>query len=166
MANWANFEFNDDRFLILEEKEVYLPNDDGKFGSKPDKVERNVVSPKFYENFITAIPFFNNWGNGAYCKAETSQTIAGNLPIIIVTVGPYNCEKNVVEFRFILKSSLEKEAGWREKEVLKNAKEYEMEEYAMTGKCYALAKRITLITEDDGVTHSATWDTGLRKWVD
>ena len=167
--NWGKFTFNDNRFLILKEKVVYYPTDSGKsFHRKPDEVKREVVEPKHYENFVTSVPFFNNWGNGAYCRTCRVYTCAGYIPQTITTVAPYRTEKNVVTFRFISKYDLEKKAGWREKEVMRNAKEYEIEEYKEYFNPHypTYGKRITFITEDAGVTHSATWDTGRERWVD
>ena len=48
---------------------------------------------------------------------------------------------------------------------MQKAKEYESEKYACSNKCYGIAERIKFITEDDGVTHSATWDRYLERWV-
>lgn len=165
--NWRDFTFNDNRWLILKRKEVYYPTDSGKsFHRKPDEVKCEVVEPKHYENFVTSIPWFNNWNHGAYCRGVRNYTGAGYLPTTITTVAPYRTEKNIVTFRFINKRDLEEKAGWREKEVMRKAKEYESEKYVPTNVCYAIAERITFITEDDGVTHSATWDKHLERWVD
>ena len=163
--NWRDFTFNDNRWLILKEKVTYYPTDSGKsFHRKPDEVKCEVVEPKHYENFITSIPFFNNWGNGAYCRGVRTYTGAGYLPTNITTVGPDHCERNVVKFRFISKWELEKNAGWREKEVMQKAKRYESERYV--GKHGYSHERLTLVTEDTGVTASATFDFGQNRWVD
>ena len=163
--NWRKFTFNDNRWLILKEKVTYYPTESGKsFHRKPDEVEMTVVEPEHYENFITSIPFFNNWGSGAYCRGVRNYTPAGYLPTTITTVGPYRCEKNIVTFRFISKRELEENAGWREMEAMRKAKEYKTEKYVPGNACYAIAERITFIAED-GVTQSATWDKYLKRWV-
>lgn len=163
--NWRDFTFDNNRYLILKEKLTYFPTSSGKsFHKNPDEVERKIVEPEHYQNYITSIPFFNNFGYGAYCRGVRTYTQAGYLPTNITTVGPNRCEKNVVVFRFIDKDRMEEQAGWREKEVMRKAKQYETERY--TNRHGFSCERITLITEDDGVTHSATYDKGLERWVD
>lgn len=163
--NWRDFTFNDNRWLILKRKEVYYPTDSGKsFHRKPDEVKCEVVEPKHYENFVTSIPWFNNWNHGAYCRGVRNYTGAGYLPTTITTVAPYRTEKNIVTFRFISKHELEEKAGWREKEVMRKVKTFESERYV--GKYGYSHERLTLVTEDTGVTASATFDFGQNRWVD
>ena len=162
--DWRKFKFNDNRFVILKEKRVYSAMPCGRFRKLPDSFEYEVVEPKHYENFVTSVPFFNNWGNGAYCRCAVNQTRAGKIPTTITTVSPYRTEKHVVLFRFISKYDLEKSAGWREKEVLKNARSYKSEVYQ--NKNGYFDERLTFITDDTGVTASATYDFGSAGWVD
>lgn len=62
----ANFLFEDDRFLILFEKETF----EKKEGKWELETEREVVTPEFYTNYITAVPFFNSFSDGASCKVK------------------------------------------------------------------------------------------------
>ena len=165
--NWGKFKYTDNGYLILRTIETYEQTDSGKgFKRKPSEVEREVVSPEYYTNYVSAIPFFNNFGDGAYSRGVRSYTCAGYLPTTVTTVSPFREVKKIAKFRFISKSDLESKAGWREKTVMENAKEFESEKYVPTNVCYGIAERITFITEDEGVTHSATWDNHLKRWVD
>ena len=162
--DWRKFEFKDNRYIILRTIKTYERTDSGKSWKKnPSEVEQDIQSPEFYTNYITSIPFFNNWGDGAYCRGHYTYTIAGYLPTTVITVSPFQTVKKVAEFRFIYRPDLEESAGWREQEVLKNATEFNVETYQ---KDYGVHRRIEFINpKESGVTHSATWDTYGRKWV-
>ena len=102
------FLFTDDRFLIFFEKKTF----EKKEGKWELKTEREVVTPEFYTNYITAVPFFNNFGDGASCKVKESYTPAGKLPTTIVTIAPGKETKIVTNFVFLSKKEMEKSAGW------------------------------------------------------
>ena len=164
--NWGKFKFTDNRFIILQTLKTFSRTDSGKsWRSNPDKVENKVIPPEFYQNYVTAIPFFNNFFDHpeATCRAEQNYTHAGYLPTRITTISPFRETKVIAEFRFIPKEYLEESAGWREKEVLKNAKEFAEEVYRKDGGVH---RRVEFINpKESGVTHSATWDTYSRRWV-
>ena len=166
--DWRKFSFTDNGYIILQTLTEYSRTESGKsWRKKPDIVKREVINAEFYTNYVTAIPFFNNFGDGAYCRARKSYTCAGYLPTEIVTVGPNMCKKVVAEFEFINKTPLVESAGWREREVLDIAKNWSLEIYSdWNGGCAIFGRRITFHTDDTGVTASATWDTRLRRWVD
>lgn len=166
MSDWRNFSFKDNGVVVLMRKETYSRTESGKGWRKnPDEVENIVFDAERYENYVTAIPFFNNFGYGAYCRASCGYTFAGYIPVSITTVSPNREKKIIAHFDFIKKGDMEDKAGWREKEVLRNAVQYERETYIPVNG-YGIGSRITFITDDCGVTHSATWDTNLRRWVD
>ena len=109
----SNFLFTDDRFLILFEKK--------KEDKWELKTEREVVTPEFYTNYITAVPFFNNFGDGASCKVKESYTPAGKLPATVVTIAPGKETKIVTNFVLLSKREMKKSAGYKEKEILTHA---------------------------------------------
>lgn len=113
----ANFSFTDDRSLILFEKKTF----EKKEGKWELKTERKVVTPEFYTNYITAVPFFNNFGDRASCKVKESYTPAGKLPTAIMTIAPGKETKIVSSFVFLRKREMENRAGYREKEILIHA---------------------------------------------
>ena len=167
--NWRKFVYTGDSYLILMRKKEYSRTESGKSWRKnPDNVECCVYDAEHYTNYITAIPFFNNFGDGAYCRGRRNYTCAGYLPTEVVSVGPFNCKKVVAEFEFISKREMLEKAGWREKEVMAKAQRYERMNQVMLdqygGSHYSY--QLTLITDDKGVTESATWDSGRKEWVD
>lgn len=166
--DWGKFKYTDNGYIILRTLTEYRRTESGKsWRNKPESIKREIIPAEFYENYITAIPFFNNFENGAYCRARSSYTCAGYLPTTVTTVSPGKERKIVAEFEFVSKAPLEESAGWREREVMKNAKRFSLEIYSDWNSGHPIyGKRITFLTDDDGVTHSAMWDTGFRKWRD
>ena len=162
--NYRNFRFTNTGFVILRTIKTYSRTASGKsWKTKPDEIEQDVQSAEYYTNYIQSIPFFNNWGNGAYCRGHYNYTQAGYLPTEVVTVSPYQQTKKVATFEFLYKPDMERKAGWREKEVMEKATEFSVERYQ---KDVGYHRRIELINpKDDGVTHSATWDTYYKGWV-
>ena len=166
MANWGNFKFTDNGYLILRTLTEYERTESGKSWRKtPVSIVREVIPPEYYTNYISSIPFFNNWGDGASCRAKCEYTCAGYLPTQVVTIGPNHCKKIIAEFKFVNKRDMEERAGWREKTVIEKAERWSMEIYADLRR-HMNGRRITLMTDDSGVTASATWDTGRKEWVD
>lgn len=165
--NWRKFKFTGD-YVILVTITEFSSTPSGKSWRKtPVSVSRKVVSPEWYTNYITAIPFFNNFDHGAYCRAKQGYTRAGYLPTEVVTVSPGRERKIVAEFDFLSRSELEEKAGWREREVLSMTNRFGLEIYNdWNGGRPIYGRRIEFHTDDAGVTASATWDTGLRRWVD
>ena len=157
--NYKNFSFGNDNYLILCKEETYTRTASGKsWKGKPEATERSVISPENYTNYITSIPFFNNWGNGAYCRAGHNYTCAGYLPVSMVTVSPYKEKKIVHSFRFLSKRELLKNAGWRENEIVKNANAFYVE-YTGDGR-----EMIHLFTNDIGVTGAGIFETNAGIW--
>lgn len=153
--NYATFRFTDKSCLILRETRDYSRTLSGRSWKKrPDYTLREIISPKQYENYVTSIPFFNSWGNGAYCRAHSSYTSVGYTPTEINTCSPGRETLMRVSFQFIPLSWLTRNAGWREREIISHAKTWAIE-----------GKRLTLYTDDDGVTASGTIDTTSRQWV-
>lgn len=166
MANWGNFKFTDNGYLILRTLTEYERTESGKSWRKtPVSVVREVIPSEYYTNYISSIPFFNNWGDGASCRAKCEYTCAGYLPTHVVTIGPNHCKRIIAEFEFVSKGQMIAEAGWREKTVIEKAERWSMEIYADLRR-HMNGRRITLMTDDSGVTASATWDTGRKEWVD
>lgn len=150
------FKFDDDNFIILKTKSCYR-SIGRRWSTEPYKVTNTVISPEFYTNFITSIPWFNNFGYRAYCRGYWRYTVAGYLPTKVITGAPDGSEKNTAEFKFIPRRDLLKNAGWREKTVIENAKKFSIER--IDG-----ADMITFYTDLDGVTSSATYDALRKIW--
>ncbi len=94
--------FNGYNCKILKETQVYTRTASGKsWKSRPETVESETVDREHYINYVESIPFFNNWGNGASCRAVWNYTAAGYIPVKVTTVSPYQEEKHVTRFRFI-----------------------------------------------------------------
>lgn len=80
-------------------KYEYSPTKSGKtWSSIPDSKEERIVDDRFYNNYIDSIPFFNNFGYGAYCRGFRSYTIAGNIITRVITVSPGKDRRIVVNF--------------------------------------------------------------------
>lgn len=58
--NYENFHYTSDSCLILMSEVRYKKNDFGEMVLVPEETKEEVVSPTFYTNYITAIPFFDN----------------------------------------------------------------------------------------------------------
>lgn len=164
---YSNYGFSGD-YVILMEKQTFTRTESGKnWKSKPDEVIRKVFTPKQYNNFLSFVPLFND-------RVEKSYTMAGYHPVKVTSTCPDGSKKAVARFEFIYRPYMEDSAGWREKEVIKNAETYEIEYQSQRitnpdSFLYGGAVRhkyITLINpEESGVTHSATYDEYHHKWV-
>lgn len=158
MRNYRDFNYTDENYLIFRTIEKYNRTDSGKsWRSKPFEITKKVVSAEHYTNYITSIPFFNNFGDGAYCRAQWSYNVNGYLPTTITTVSPGKTEKHIAKFFFISKSDLLKNAGWRETEIVNNAIKFEIEQLHDT-------TIITLYTKSDGVTACGQYDVKRKIW--
>lgn len=90
MKDYRKFEYTNENYLIFRTIETFSRTASGKsWKSRPDEVENEIVPPKHYENYVTAIPFFNNFGDGASCRAAFSYNAPGYLPTRITTVSPF-----------------------------------------------------------------------------
>ena len=158
---YDEFSYTNNGYLILRSIETYSRTASGKsWKSKPDTVENEIVPPEHYTNYITSIPFFNNWGDGAYCRAAFSYNAPGYLPTTVTSVLPFQQTKKIAHFSFISKSTMLINAGYREKDIVERAKTYTRENAA--GK-----DLIELITAYDETGHadSATYEKHSNKWV-
>jgi hypothetical protein len=156
---YERFTFTDDSFIILKETKIHHKTASGKCWSTiPASEEREIVTPKHYENFVSSVTWFNNYGYGSSCRAKWKYTNAGYLPFKISSISPYQEEKHVVTFEFINKSILENAAGYREMEIMKKAVCYERERFDR----YNL---IRFITNDPDWMYSGTFDLNSRQWV-
>lgn len=149
----ANFLFEDDRFLILFEKETF----EKKEGKWELETEREVVTPEFYTNYITAVPFFNSFSDGASCKVKESYTPAGKIPTTIVTIAPGKETKIVTNFVFLSKREMEKLTGYREREILSNADHWKLLPVDNSQMLY-------LYATIDGEEKSAIYDINRKEW--
>lgn len=156
--NYRNFSFTNSNYLICREIKRYSRTASGKdWKSKPDEIERAVVSAEHYTNYITSIPFFNNFGDGASCRARCTYECAGYLPTVVTTVSPFGETKVVASFRFYYLPDMRKTAGWRELQVLKNAAEWWEE-------CKPQYWLLHLKTRDAEVTGSGCFDLKYHVW--
>lgn len=86
---------------ITKKVEKYLRTESGKsWKSKPESVETEVVSAEHYINYVESVPFFNNFGYGASCRAYNGYTCAGYIPVKITSISPMRETKLVATFTF------------------------------------------------------------------
>lgn len=124
--NYIKFKFSDDQnFMILRTLETFNSTNSG-FQTKPCEVKKEIIPSEYYTNYIASIPFFNNFGYGATCRAYWQYTRAGNLPTRVTSVSPGRKEKKVATFKFIDKYSMLKAAGWRERDIIERATTFEL----------------------------------------
>ena len=148
-------------YLALIEIETYSRTASGKsWKSKPDSIEHHVFRPEQYTNYITAVPVFNNWGNGASCRCSWSYTFAGYLPTSCTTVSPYRETKKVASFRFVNLYTMQRKAGFRENDILSRSHNWEVD---FDGR----SPVYTFITDPDrdGRQESAQWHTRREEWT-
>lgn len=130
------FRFTKTSYLILRATETYTRTASGKsWKAHPDTVTREIITPEHYTNLITSVPFFNNFGFGASCRTTLNYTVAGYVPVTITTIAPYHETREVIHISFLSRDDLEKNAGYREKEIIKNATSFK-EEYTPGNKRY------------------------------
>jgi len=155
--NFRNFHFySGGAYLILVSIETYTRTNSGKsWKSKPAEIDRRIYNDEQYTNYISSIPFFNNFGSGAYCRGHYGYTPAGYLPIEVNTVSPYREIKKRARFEFIHKRELEAAAGYRELGVINHAKTWEFFD------AYEKYRYITLQAGEN----TAVFDRITYKWV-
>lgn len=98
MKDWTKFKFTKDNFVITMTKKEYISTDNCKWNLA--KTDTREITPEFYTNYITAIPFFNNFGQGASCEGYKTKTKAGILPTEVITISPGIEKKIVTTFSF------------------------------------------------------------------
>lgn len=158
LHSYNNFVYDNPDYLILVKLETFNRTTSGKsWKSKPTKTEKTIYNSKNFQNYISAIPFFNNFGDGAYCRAQWSYTVAGYLPTVVTSVSPGRTTKRCATFTFVEKWHLLNRAGWRETEIVNNAKFWNME--VIDNKRY-----LYLFTDANGVTASGMFDFSHNKW--
>lgn len=139
-------------WLVLRTHELYHRTGSGKSWRKnPHKIDKEVFKNQNYEWFIQSIPFFNS-------RAYWNYTKAGYVPTRVTTVSPDGMEKHVDRFQFINLYDLKENAGWRETEVIENAKTFEIETVGNR-------EVLHLYTNDKGVTSSGSFELMAKRWV-
>ena len=101
MFNYEKFDFSRGNIVITKTARYYAATASGKgFKSAPEKETVETVTDKHYTYYIQSVPFFNKFGNGASCRATWDYTLAGYIPVKVVTVSPGRETKVVVTFSF------------------------------------------------------------------
>ena len=102
MNKYYGFFENDLNMVTISmKKETYLKTTSGKsWKSKPETVENETISADFYKNYVDSVPFFNNFGYGASCRAYKGYCMAGYIPVKVVTISPQQEKKIVTTFYF------------------------------------------------------------------
>ena len=101
--DYKKFIFTDTRHTITHTRTKYEKR--GKTWSRTEADAPEQVAPKYYENFVTSIPFFNNLGK---CRAEFNYTSAGYIPVKITSISPDGNEKIIDEFSFTYNKEAQK----------------------------------------------------------
>lgn len=152
------FNYTDENYLIFCTIETFSRTASGKsWKRKADSTENEIVTPKRYTNYITSVPFFNNFGDGASCRAMFSYNMPGYLPTTVTTVGPFRETKKIARFWFFKKDTLLINAGCREKEIMETAKYFKFE-YVDKGKL------IYFYTDENADRASGIFDTRRNSW--
>lgn len=158
MKDFRKFKYSNEDYLIFRTIETYSRTASGKnWKSRPDEVENDIVPPKFYENYITSIPWFNSWGDGASCRAKFTYNAPGYLPTHVITISPYEETKKSACFWFFKKETLLLNAGYREKMIVENARRFRVE--YING-----VKMIYFYTDLDGDLSGGVFDTSHNAW--
>lgn len=156
--DYRKFSFTNENYLILKTATTYTRTESKKgWKANPENIEQEIVSPSHYTNYVTAIPFFNNFGFGAYCRAKYTYNAPGYLPTIITTVSPGQDTKIITTFEFVEIDKLKINAGWRENEIIKTAKRFAIE--FADG-----ARMIYFYTDSNGDTAQGIFDTKRNQW--
>lgn len=95
-------------FKIIETRESYARTATGKSWQKrPYKLVAEEITPRYYQNIIDSIPYFNRGIHGEHCRGYREYTPAGYKITRVVTVGPFDCKKEVRSYNFIYKNESE-----------------------------------------------------------
>jgi hypothetical protein len=87
---------------IIETRAYFTRTASGKSWKKrPFRVETEEITPRYYQNVIDSIPWFNRGFYGEYCRGYREYTPAGYRITKVVTVGPYRTDKHVRTYNFI-----------------------------------------------------------------
>lgn len=144
-------------YLVLMEKKTFTRSTaSNRWSRRPDAVKLEVVNLEFYRRYRDAISFFNGFLGGS-CSARCSYTPLGLIPTTITTIDPSKTDKTVVTFDFIYTDELKSSAGWREREILNNARAYSWS--FADGQ-----RRLTLYTAAEGVTASGIYNFTRARW--
>ena len=92
--NYKNFEFHHGGAVVVHTRETYHATCHG-WSVKPDRVTAETVTETFYNNFVTATPFFNS-------RVKWAYTDAGRLPVELVTISPDNSIKYIDKFNITI----------------------------------------------------------------
>ena len=98
----AKYYYNNLNSVNIEmKKETFIKTASGRsWKSKPETSETETITADFYKNYIESVPFFNNFGYGASCRAYSGYCVAGYIPLKVVTVSPNQEKKIVATFCF------------------------------------------------------------------
>ena len=89
---------------IKHTKMIFESTASGKgFKKNPVSVEIEFIDESSYRNFVDSVSFFNNWGNGASCRAYYNYSSCGYHPYRITTISPFRTEKHIDLFEIIEK---------------------------------------------------------------
>lgn len=87
--------------VITMTKKEYSRTGSGKsWKNSPDTVVTEKIDGRFYNNYISAIAFFNNFGGHSCSRAFYGYTYAGYIPVKISTVSYDGTKKIIAEFSF------------------------------------------------------------------
>lgn len=158
--NYYKFTYSESNCLILRKRATYTRSAVSRAWPKVPQTMKpeTYASAKNYQNFVTSIPFFNNFGGKAYCRASWSYTYDGYLPTEITTVSPDGLTKHVDRFEFVPCSLYfaKQYAGNRERDVIDHCEAVTIHRDG--------AHQLFTFQHRDG-EHTATWDNSARRWV-
>lgn len=157
---YEKFTFSDANFIVLHKRTTYRKPEGRKTWPKePTEIgSEEFCGGQKYQNFVTSIPFFNNFGGKAYCRASFDYTAAGYLPTEIVSVNPDATIKHIDRFSFVFFPMYyaRLKAGFRERDVMNHC---DYVDFRRDGEHFLATFR-----HADG-EHAATFDAATREWV-
>ena len=156
------FQFDKSGYFIFMTEKRYSRTTSGRSWKKyPDSTEKKIVSNQFYSNYVSSVPFFNNFGDGAYCRCKKEYQCAGYLPTFINTVSPGRTEKIETTFYFINRDDLDRKAGFRENDIMNRATHFDMAYENGHNLIYFITG-----PDKDGHSDSCVWDRSFcGSWI-
>lgn len=90
------YKFEDYKITLIEK--TYIRTDSGKsWKKKPIEEKEEVIQYNNYFNYISSVHLFKNLGG--YERIEKGYTVAGYVPIKLISISPSKEIKKVREFK-------------------------------------------------------------------
>lgn len=156
--NCAKFTYDKRDYLITHTRKTYQKSKIRKvWKTVPTKMEIELYRPEQYQRFVRSVPFFDGFLGGT-CTAKCRDTVAGHLPVEIISISPDKNIKHEDTFQFVhfpTKRALW-EGEFRERDIMDNLERYEI--------LYQGDSKIFKFYHKDG-EHTAMFNVNSFRWV-